>query len=70
MFALASLISHEFCQNRRIKELDGMKQAVELMRELKVKKQRDEERMRLAKEAVQEEKKRRSWTNISNYKFW
>ena len=48
-----------------------MRQAVELMKELKVKKQMDEERKRLAKEAVQqEEKKRRSWANISNYKFW
>lgn len=71
-FALASLISHEFCQRQRVKELDGMKQAVELMRELKIKKQKDEERMKLAKEAarLEEEKKRKSWTNLSNYKFW
>ncbi|KAE8351034.1 hypothetical protein BDV28DRAFT_137985 [Aspergillus coremiiformis] len=70
-FAITSLAAHEFCQRRRVQELDGMKQAVELMKELKIKKQREKEEK--AVEAVrlaEEEKKRKSWTNLSNYKFW
>jgi cytochrome c oxidase assembly protein subunit 20 len=51
-----------------------MKQAVELMRELKVQKQKEKEQKKAAEEAARlakaEEQKRRSWTNLSNYKFW
>ncbi|GIJ87580.1 hypothetical protein Asppvi_006490 [Aspergillus pseudoviridinutans] len=71
-FAITSLAAHEFCQRRRVQELDGMKQAVELMKELKLKKQREKEKQ-MAEEAArlaEEEKKRKSWTNLSNYKFW
>ncbi|RHZ67993.1 hypothetical protein CDV55_103241 [Aspergillus turcosus] len=71
-FAITSLAAHEFCQRRRVQELDGMKQAVELMKELKLKKQREKEKQ-IAEEAArlaEEEKKRKSWTNLSNYKFW
>jgi cytochrome c oxidase assembly protein subunit 20 len=49
-----------------------MKQAVELMKELKLKKQREKEKQ-MAEEAArlaEEEKKRKSWMNLSNYKFW
>ncbi|KAB8228350.1 hypothetical protein ETB97_004404 [Aspergillus alliaceus] len=70
-FALTSLAAHEFCQRRRVQELDGMKQAVELMKELKIKKQREkEEKVAEAARLAEEEKKRKSWTNLSNYKFW
>ncbi|KAE8153941.1 hypothetical protein BDV25DRAFT_5236 [Aspergillus avenaceus] len=70
-FALTSLAAHEFCQRRRVQELDGMKQAVELMKELKVKKQREkEQKVEEAARLAEEEKKRKSWTNMSNYKFW
>ena len=50
-----------------------MKEAVDMMRELKVKKQREREEARKAKEEaarLEEEKRRKSWTNWSNYKFW
>lgn len=70
-FAAASIATYEFCQRRRRKELDGMKQAVDLMKEVKLKKQREKEKA--AEEAArqaEEEKKRKSWTNLSNYKFW
>lgn len=70
VFAITSLAAYEFCRRRRIEELDGMKQAVELMQALKFKKQQEKEKV--AEEAmrarVAEEKK--SWTKISNYKFW
>lgn len=63
---------HEFCQRRRVQELDGMKQAVELMRELKLKKQQEKEKKKAeeAARAAEEERKRKSWFNLSNYKFW
>ncbi|KAL2003283.1 hypothetical protein VTN02DRAFT_4404 [Thermoascus thermophilus] len=71
-FAIASIGMHEFCQRRRVQELDGMKQAVELMRELKLKKQQERERQKAeeAARAAEEERKRKSWFNLSNYKFW
>ncbi|KAL4879668.1 hypothetical protein BJY04DRAFT_193350 [Aspergillus karnatakaensis] len=71
IFAITSLASYEFCQRRRIQELDGMKQAVELMKELKVKKQREKEQQAAeAARLAEEEKKRKSWTHLPNYKFW
>jgi cytochrome c oxidase assembly protein subunit 20 len=73
-FAIASIVAHELCQRRRVKEIDGMKQAVELMRELKVQKQKEKEQKKAVEEAARlakaEEQKRKSWTNLSNYKFW
>ncbi|KAL4739497.1 hypothetical protein BDV11DRAFT_116843 [Aspergillus similis] len=71
VFAITSLAAHEFCQRRRIQELDGMKQAVEMMKELKLKKQREkEEKAAEAARLAEEERKRKSWTNLANYKFW
>ncbi|PYH91541.1 cytochrome oxidase biogenesis protein, Cox20 subunit [Aspergillus ellipticus CBS 707.79] len=70
-FAITALAAHEFCQRRRIEELDGMKQAVELMKELKLKKQREkEEKVAELARLAEEKRKRESWTNLSNYKFW
>ncbi|KAI9368294.1 hypothetical protein BJX61DRAFT_524592 [Aspergillus egyptiacus] len=70
-FAIVSLASYEFCQRRRIQELDGMKQAVEMMKELKLKKQREKEQQAAeAARQAEEERKRKSWTNLANYKFW
>ncbi|KAL4931233.1 uncharacterized protein BDV17DRAFT_289215 [Aspergillus undulatus] len=70
-FAVTSLASHEFCRRRRLQELDGMKQAVEMMGQLKLKKQREkEEQAAEAARLAEEERKRKSWTNLSNYKFW
>ncbi|PWY87925.1 cytochrome oxidase biogenesis protein, Cox20 subunit [Aspergillus sclerotioniger CBS 115572] len=70
-FAVTALAAHEFCQRRRVEELDGMKQAVELMKELKLKKQREkEQKIEEAARLAEEERKRKSWTNPSNYKFW
>ncbi|KAJ5493022.1 hypothetical protein N7539_001768 [Penicillium diatomitis] len=71
IFAVTSLGAYELCRRRRIQELHGMKEAVELMKELKEKKQRDKEKA--AEEAArraEEEKSKKSWTNPSNYKFW
>ena len=48
-----------------------MKQAVDLMKELKEKKQRDKDRAAgEAAKRAEEERRRKSWTNLSNYKFW
>jgi cytochrome c oxidase assembly protein subunit 20 len=49
-----------------------MKQAVELMKELKIKKQQEKEQKaaEVAARLAEEERKRKSWTNLSNYKFW
>ncbi|KAL1967580.1 hypothetical protein VTN77DRAFT_3095 [Rasamsonia byssochlamydoides] len=73
-FAVASIVAHEFCQRRRVKELDGMRQAVELMRELKIKKQKEKEQKKAAEEAArqaeEEERRRKSWFSLPNYKFW
>ncbi|KAL5340053.1 hypothetical protein BJX70DRAFT_130727 [Aspergillus crustosus] len=71
VFAITSLATYEFCQRRRIQELDGMKQAVVLMKELKIKKQREkEQQVAEAARLAEEEKKRKSWTHLPNYKFW
>lgn len=70
-FALTSLASHEFCQRRRVQELDGMKEAAELMQQLRVKRQRQkEQKLEEAARLAEDEKRRKSWTNLSNYKFW
>ena len=70
-FAVTSLASHEFCQRRRTEELDGMKQAMELMQQLKVKKQREkEQKLEEGARLAEEERKRKSWVNPSIYKFW
>lgn len=70
-FALTSLISHELCQRQRVNEMQGMAEAVKLMHDLKVKKEKETEQLKTAREAEQEaERKRKSWTNPSNYKFW
>lgn len=48
-----------------------MKQAVELMKELKDKKQRDKEKaVEEAAKRAEEETRKKSWTNPVNYKFW
>ncbi|EEH49018.1 uncharacterized protein PADG_05097 [Paracoccidioides brasiliensis Pb18] len=72
-FAIASIGMFEFCQRRRVQERNGMKEAVELMRELKIKKQQERERAKAETEAVaaaEEARRRKSWTNWLNYKFW
>lgn len=46
-----------------------MKQAVELMKETKIKKAQKKEKI-MEERREEEEKKRKSWTNLSNYKFW
>ncbi|OJD16669.1 hypothetical protein AJ78_03179 [Emergomyces pasteurianus Ep9510] len=73
-FAFASIGMYEFCQRRRVQERDGMKEAVELMRELKIKKLQERERAKAEAEAAaaaaEEERQRKSWTRLSNYKFW
>jgi cytochrome c oxidase assembly protein subunit 20 len=75
VFALASIIAHEFCQRRRVRELDGIKKAMEMMRELKIQKQKEKEQEQAAKEAAclakeEGERGRKIWTNLSSYKFW
>lgn len=70
-FAVTTLAAFEFCRRRRILERAGMKEAVEMMQELKLKKQREKEMA--AEEAARlalEERKKKSWTNLSGYKFW
>ncbi|GAD96819.1 conserved hypothetical protein [Paecilomyces variotii No. 5] len=70
-FAVISIAAYELCQRQRVKEIDGMKQAVEMMKELKLKKQREKEQKQAEEAArLEEERRRKSWTNLSNYKFW
>lgn len=72
-FAIASIATHQYCQRQRSKEMDGMKEAVQLMRELKIKKQREQAEAKRKQEEqarLEEERKRKSWTNLENYKFW
>lgn len=50
-----------------------MKEAVELMRDLKVKKQQEREEAKKAKEEaarLEAERRRKSWFHLQNYKFW
>lgn len=71
IFAITSLAAYELCRRQRIEEMHGMKQAVELMKELKEKKQRDKEKaIEAAALRTEEERQKKSWTNPSNYKFW
>ncbi|KAJ6083410.1 hypothetical protein PENARI_c008G01836 [Penicillium arizonense] len=74
MFAISSLAAYEFCRYRRIQELSGMAEALDLMNQLKAKKQgekdRAEEEATLRARLAEEERKKKSWTNPSNYKFW
>ncbi|KAK2878135.1 hypothetical protein FQN49_001110 [Arthroderma sp. PD_2] len=73
-FAIVSLAAHEYCQRQRAIEREGMKEAAELMRELKLRKQKEKDAARKVHEEEvarkAEEARRRSWTNLSNYKFW
>ncbi|KAG5297339.1 DUF3767 superfamily domain-containing protein [Histoplasma ohiense] len=73
-FTVTSIAMYEFCQRRRVQERDGMKEAVELMRDLKIKKLRERERAKADAEAAaaaaEEKRRSKSWTNLSNYKFW
>jgi cytochrome c oxidase assembly protein subunit 20 len=70
-FAIASLVSFELCKRQRVNEMQGMAEAVKLMHDLKVKKEKETEQLKAAREAEQDaERKRKSWTNPSNYKFW
>ncbi|KAM5475937.1 hypothetical protein MauCBS54593_000619 [Microsporum audouinii] len=73
-FAIVSLAVHEYCQRQRAIEREGMKEAAELMRELKLRKQKERDAARKLQEEEEarkaEEARRRSWTNPSNYKFW
>ncbi|KAI1957402.1 hypothetical protein LOZ58_005772 [Ophidiomyces ophidiicola] len=72
-FALASILTHQVCQRQRAIEMDGMKEAVKLMRDLKIKKQKEQAEAKKAQEEArlaEEERKRKSWTHLSNYKFW
>ncbi|KAJ5499644.1 Cytochrome oxidase biogenesis protein Cox20 subunit [Penicillium expansum] len=74
MFAITSLASYEYCRWRRNNELSGMAEALDLMNQLKAKKQREkdvaEEEAALRARLAEEERKSKSWTNPSNYKFW
>ncbi|KAJ5878629.1 hypothetical protein N7455_002094 [Penicillium solitum] len=74
MFAITSLASYEYCRWRRNNELSGMAEALDLMNQLKAKKQREkdtaEEEAALRVRLAEEERKSKSWTNPSNYKFW
>lgn len=71
VFAVTSLAAYELCRRQRIEEMHGMKQAVELMKELKEKKQRDKEKaIEAAALRTEEERQKKSWTNPSNYRFW
>ena len=50
-----------------------MKEAVELMRDLKVKKLQEQEQAKKAHEEavrLEAERKRKSWLHLPNYKFW
>ncbi|CAL5870200.1 uncharacterized protein PFLUO_LOCUS4435 [Penicillium psychrofluorescens] len=71
VFAITSLAAYEFCRKRQRDELAGMKQAFEMMQDLKIKQQKDKEKAAAAVTArAEEEKRQKSWTNMSNYKFW
>ncbi|KAJ5551147.1 Cytochrome oxidase biogenesis protein Cox20 subunit [Penicillium sp. DV-2018c] len=71
MFAISSLASYEYCRWLRNKELSGMAEALDLMNQLKAKKQREKEAAEQeAARLAEQEKKSKSWTNPSNYKFW
>ena len=47
-----------------------MRQAVVMMREIQAKRQREKDKKKESDQAAAEEKKRKNWTNLSNYKFW
>ncbi|CAG8172639.1 unnamed protein product [Penicillium salamii] len=71
MFAITSLGAYEYCRYLRNKELSGMAEALDLMNQLKAKKQREKDTA--AEEAAklaEEERKKKSWSNPTNYKFW
>ena len=72
--AATSLVSYELCRRRRLEEIDGMKQAVDMMREIQLKKQREKEQKTAGQQAAalhaDEQKRRKSWTDLSSYKFW
>ncbi|CAG7921740.1 unnamed protein product [Penicillium olsonii] len=71
MFAITSLGAYEYCRYLRNKELSGMAEALDLMNQLKAKKQLEKDTA--AEEAAklaEEERKKKSWTNPTNYKFW
>ena len=69
-FCLSAAGMYTFCQARRREEARGMAQAVKLMAEMQIQKQREKEAQEAEAARKREEERRKSWTNIRNYKFW
>lgn len=66
-FAVLSLATYELCQFQRRREIEGMKEANELMKQLRAKKEKEKE---AAKAADEQEQWQKSWRNPAKYKFW
>ena len=71
-FVGLSFVMYEVCQLRRHREMDGMRQAIQIMDQ---KKSEREENVRLAREArrkakEEEEQRESDKRNNSGWKFW
>lgn len=54
----------------RKREKADMNEVYQAMEELRQKRKQDQDKRIAEEAALEEEKKRNSWTNLSNYKFW
>ncbi|KAJ5240170.1 hypothetical protein N7468_004789 [Penicillium chermesinum] len=69
-FVVSSIGAYEFFRRRRIEEARNVTQMVGMMKELKDKKQREKEKAEEMARLAEEDRRKKSWTNPSNYKFW
>lgn len=73
-FTVLTIATYELCQRQRKIELEGMKEAAELMAKLKEKKEKERAELKAAAEEAQryaeEQKWKNSWRNPRNWLPW
>lgn len=69
-FAIVGLGSYEYCRFLRNRELSGMAEALDLMNKLKAKRQKEKDAADAEAARLVDEERKKSWTNLTNYKFW
>ncbi|KAI5284550.1 hypothetical protein KEM54_001244 [Ascosphaera aggregata] len=73
-FAILTIATHELCQRQRRIEMEGLKEATELMAKLKEKKEKEKADLKAAAEEAEryaaEQRWRNSWKNPRNWLPW
>lgn len=74
VFTVTAMGMYTWCDYRRRREAQGIAQAVAGMKALQEKKKKEEqeakEKVQAAAQQAEEQRRTKSWTSLSNYKFW